>query len=159
MISWRDLSLREVTFSYVSPEGDVMHLAVERMEKMAKLSGMEPFIVPISPDFAEHVRTHNGIEFHRLDRLEPAHMCTPVIYIETDPPAGPGLPPTCVLVDGSHRYLKAHMLGWVEIPAYVFPLGTWEQFVIDIPVEYDIHFKEQTLKEVAGGYTHWSGIA
>lgn len=126
MIDPYDTKPDELGFSWVDNNGKYHCWMTERMERYAARH-MDPAIVSIDYEHALWVMQHNGLEKHRLLRLTPQVIAQkPIINIEM--PDG-----TYKIVDGSHRYVRAAMLGWKEIPSYLFPIALADDFKVDIP--------------------------
>jgi hypothetical protein len=132
MIDPFSISPKELGYSWVDENGKYWAWMTDRMRAHAVQTGKEIVRSPVDREFAQWVLTANGVEQHRLDRLTPAAMCLPVIYVilPTDKTAA-GIHHK--LVDGSHRYVKAAMMGWKELPAYLFDTKEAEEFQLDIP--------------------------
>ncbi|QIG76047.1 hypothetical protein EVC24_026 [Rhizobium phage RHph_I4] len=126
MIDPLTIGPHELGFSWIDNTGKYHCWMTGRMEKYA-VAKLTPVSIEVDHDYAQHVRIHNGIEKHRLDRITPQVIAQkPVIYIEL----GDG---SHKLVDGNHRFLKASMLGWSELPGYLFHKALADEFKLDVP--------------------------
>ena len=86
--------------------------------------------------------TMRGFEQHRLDRITPEILDKePVIFV--------WLPEdkTHLMIDGTHRCIKAYQLGRNLIKAYILNKDVWEQFLM--PVDENIT-AEELLKMDSG---------
>jgi hypothetical protein len=154
-----DIVKSEVIFTHVDNEGTVRHFATARMEKAAIDRGMPIHSVQTNFETWNMVRLNNGIEQHRLNRITPQICLKPTLWVELPGRPCNGAHCTAIIVDGSHRYVYAFgVLGWKEIPAHVFPVGTWEEFLVDVPEELSKFDAERIRKQFNGGETFWSGI-
>jgi len=146
MLSPYDIDKTDIGFTWVDMVGNVRTWITSRMEKFAP-ENLQMVAVEIDYDYAKHVKARCGIEAHRLNRITPAVIAQkPVLYITL-----PGDPETHKLVDGNHRYLKAAMFGWQEIPAYIFDVKQSDQFEVYTPVEMHEYLR--------GTMDRFSGIA
>lgn len=160
MLDFRDLKViwdeqgnpvsGEIVFSHVdSSEGVMRHFLVERIERDLRNGVLVPEIVevPIDPKFAAYAHVHRGVEAHRLARisvLDLAHY--PVVYVHF-PVIGRDIEDH-LLIDGHHRYVRAWMLGWKTLRAYVLPQAVWEdRYLVHVPEELLLNKKEELLNQ------------
>lgn len=80
--------------------------------------------IALDPEHAKYIITNRGIEQPKLDRLCDPWIHKPVIGVEFSDGQ-------TLMVDGHHRYVKRHQLGFDEISAYHFKPGQWEAFLIE----------------------------
>jgi hypothetical protein len=138
MIPLREV-MTEVIFTWVTdPQKKVMRSwATQRMNDAIPEIYREliPIETPIDPGYADWVKHNCGIEPHRLARITPQVLDTiPALFVSINPDN----PYDGKLVDGNHRYLKAHMLGRTSLKLWVFPTDVAERFEVEIPPElYD----------------------
>jgi hypothetical protein len=148
MIDWTEMRVEydaqgnpisgEVVFSHVDDKtGEVRHFAVERLNKHIERMAVPPkrLEVKIDYQFAAFAITRRGIEPHRFERITPADIAQYPILLAHMPGVGRDTPDNHLIIDGSHRYVKAATLGWKTIPAYELPEELWKEFLIRIPEE------------------------
>ncbi|AHC30589.1 hypothetical protein CC53_gp172 [Rhizobium phage vB_RleS_L338C] len=117
---------KELGFSWVDETGKYRCWMTERMNRYAERY-LKPIVIEVDHDYAKHIFRACGIEQHRLLRITPQVIAQrPVLYVEL----GDG---SHKLVDGNHRYLKASLLGWKDVPAYLFKKKLADDFELDIP--------------------------
>ncbi len=147
MIKYQDCLDGELSFSWSGRNGEEHMWLTGRMIRAAEHYHKRVVCVGMDVDFARWVAKSYGIEQHRYDRITPeAIMKSPVVYVRFPDDSH-------TLVDGAHRYLKAAVLGWTGVPAYVFSIGEADQFEIEIP-----SFAKGRLKEYHSMDT-FSGIS
>lgn len=91
------------------------------------LTVIEKCNVPVEQHHADYCRANRGIEEHRLARLVdggPAVVLKPIIFVRQ-------ADGSMLLVDGTHRYVLAHMLGVPFVPGYFVPWNIARPFIIE----------------------------
>lgn len=141
-IDWHTLDPREVIFTWVDPDDDTYQLnfLVNRIIEASK--DLEILLTPVNDEGAEMIRTHRGLEPHRLARITGIPPSwPPVIYL---------LMPddTHLLIDGNHRYFRAWQMRSEWILTKVVPESIWKYYLVNLPVDPDID-------DLLNG---WSGI-
>ena len=135
----------EVVFTHIDDDtGEVLHLAVDRLEACVKAhpKKFELCFFPVEGQIADYFRTNRGIERHRLDRITAQVMRDkPIIFAE--------LQGKHLLVDGHHRYVKAHALGRTLIKSVVVPEKVWRLFEVD-HAGYPEFTSEQLINSFSG---------
>lgn len=123
MIPWHNLGLREIVYTHRDPQSGVETTwAIGRLSTAALAL---PIVeIPVDHVFAEAIRRIRGLEAHRMARLTEVIVRTnPILLADM----GDG---THNIIDGNHRYIKAHDLGHDWIAARLVPL--------DLSLEYQI---------------------
>lgn len=112
-------------FSHDPGDEPVRHFNATRMAEAAPgLIVVEKVVVGIDQKHADFIRENRGIERWKLDRLKEPYLSRPLVLVkEADG--------THTTVDGNHRFVKLVELGKDRTAAYIFPFGTWEQFLIE----------------------------
>lgn len=162
MIDWRDLRIKfdpttgrpissEIVFSHVDDKtNEVRHFAVERIEKWLRTRSDIPIIrVPIDYVFAQFAFTYRGIEQHRFERITKRQIKTNPIVLAHMPGVGRDTTGEHLMIDGTHRYCKAAMLGMEHIHAYELQPEHWEPFLVHVP-ELDNLTREQMIGQANG---------
>lgn len=161
VIDWRDLRIEfdengvpktgEIVFSHVDDKTDeVRHFAVERIEKWLRTRTDIPIIrTRIDPIFAMFAVKYRGVEQHRFARITKRQIKTNPIVLAHMPGIGRDTTGEHLMIDGTHRYCKAAMLGMEHIHAYELQPEHWEPFLIDIP-EMDSFTREQMIGQANG---------
>jgi len=143
MIDWTELDIRiepdgaivsdEIIFTHVAPATrKVTHFAVSRLEAHLRAHPVEMARVAMNYDFARDAIVNRGIEEHRLKRITRRIIKTNPVIFAYDP-----LDDTHLLIDGSHRYVKAAMLGMDHIIGYIVEPDLWQQYVVRFPEKLD----------------------
>jgi len=130
----------EIVFSHHDPLDDtVRHFAIERICTQIERGGLKPPIVevPIDPNFAAGAMVFRGVEQHRFERITPVDMAHYPLVVAHMPGTARDFPGELLLIDGSHRYCKAWMLGWKTLRAYVLEPEEWEKFLVWVPDAYN----------------------
>lgn len=84
------------------------------------------FRIAVTKEGYNICKTSRGYEQHRLDRMTANILREkPVIYIE--------LGNTHLMIDGTHRLMKAYELGWKSQPGYIVKEEVWKYFLVDNP--------------------------
>lgn len=78
--------------------------------------------VHVTKDDAEFIRKSNGLEQSRLDRLPMEALKLPILFV-LYPDKGTDY---TVLVDGTHRYVKAYEAGLKTLRAVFIPKEVWD---------------------------------
>lgn len=100
----------------------------------------EIFNIVVDKRVYEQCKTLRGYEQPRLDRLtRDVILHKPVIFIELDG--------SYVMIDGTHRMIKAYELKMRVVPGYVVPESVWTHFLV--PVEKGLT-PEELLKRKSG---------
>lgn len=86
--------------------------------------GLKPSRVHIDRKFAKFVREERGIERYRLNRIKKKHLNEPVLFATQFDGSN-------LLIDGSHRYVKAANLMQRTIPAFILPPEVWYPFTME----------------------------
>ena len=87
--------------------------------------------IPVTAETAQDIRQNYGVEQHRLDRLvEPFISRLPLLAIAYSDEE----PYTYNIIDGSHRYVKHHELGYTTVKAHLFLPSLWRQMVMPVKV-------------------------
>jgi hypothetical protein len=135
MLKLSDIGLYEQLFTHVY-EGVATMIAAERMQKSEEYLALEIMMSPVEKHFAEWAMENRGVEQHRLERITPTELVSPLCYCEFPTPASLGGGISHLLVDGNHRYVKAAMMGVKLLPARVAPETLWRKFQVEgIPLE------------------------
>lgn len=160
MIHWSELEVEfdpvthepisgEIVFSHVDDKtNEVRHFAVERIERRLKTMDVLPPVIeiPIDPIFAVFAIRARGVEQHRLERVTPQDICNYPIMLARIPEVGrDSAEIDGLIIDGIHRYVKAAMMGWKSIRAYLMEREFWEEYLIDIP-----EIEEDTRRKMEG---------
>lgn len=126
MIPLKDIGRTEPVFTHIDEDGiTVTTFAVDRLKKAPEFLALEIVRTPVDAEGARFCREHRGVEQHRLDRITIDTITyNPVIYCNW---AGG----THLLIDGTHRYVKASMLGLPFILARVVPEEIWRPFQVE----------------------------
>ena len=124
MISVKDMDPREPVFTFIEPSTqEEFSWAVQRLAEWANKHA-ETFITPVERIGALMFVRDRGIEQHRLERLDPACLLDPIVYLDW----GDG---TQLLLDGHHRYVYAAMNGFTEILAHMLTHEQVEPFRVE----------------------------
>lgn len=95
--------------------------------------------IPVTDATAQDMRQNYGVEQHRLDRLvEPFISQLPLLAIAYSDEE----PYTYNIIDGSHRYVKLHELGYTTAKAHLFLPSLWRQMLMPVnvpPETYTTH--------------------
>ena len=121
--------LFEQTFTFRDAEtGQINTWAVERATTWVRDSKRRKYVmIPLEPKNVEFIRLSNGIEQHRLQRIDQ-------VLIDANPILMCGMPDkTMLIVDGSHRFVRAYDLGLKEIKAFIIMYSELKQFEVAIP--------------------------
>ena len=171
MIPWQDLSIEfdkdgvpvsgEIVFSHVDDvDGTVRHFAIERILNWIKAAPphkLPPIIeCPVDPTFAMAAMTVRGIEPHRLARVTLQDILHYPIIVAHAPGFGRDMRSSAsapggehLIIDGSHRYCKAWLMGLKSLPAYEVEPDFWMEYLVDIP-EMDDFTREQMADQAMG---------
>lgn len=162
MIDWRDLRVQyengvpvsgEIVFSHVDDRtGEVRHFATERIQRDINAGLLRPkeILADINPVFALAAVTIRGVERHRLDRVTAQDICNYPIMMAHIPGVGRDDPAReHLMIDGTHRYVKASFLGWKSIRAYELEPEMWEPYLVNVP-EIDDFTREQMAAQARG---------
>lgn len=79
--------------------------------------------IKIDPEHVRIVKERRGIEQPRIDRLSLLHIDKPIVGAF----ARDG---SFIIVDGNHRFVKRHQMGFPNIKAFCFCYPFWRQFLI-----------------------------
>lgn len=111
------------------------------MLDMFEQGEIEPVLVPMDAHFAEYCRHHRGVEPHRLNRLTPEALRTPILMLQ--------LPDdTYLLMDGTHRYVYAQSIGRAEILCFIVPQEVADKARIYIPKLEDFEAYKQSFSGI-----------
>lgn len=132
MFNIEDIGLTEQCFTHVF-EGQATMIAIERLLKDPDYLALEVVLTPVEEQFARYCMEHRGIEQRRLDRLGPEQLTQPICYLEF-PRADMGGMIVHLMADGNHRYVKASMLGFKELPGRIVPQAIWRKYQIAVPL-------------------------
>ena len=87
--------------------------------------------IPVTAETAQDMRQNYGGEQHRLDRLvEPVISRLPLLAIAYSDEE----PYVYNIIDGSHRYIKHHELGYTSAKVHLFLPRLWRQMVMPVKV-------------------------
>lgn len=122
-----NLTVLGEVFTHVHPRtGALRTFDVKAMyEYASENAGMiECIDIPLDAAFVSFIRQHRGIEQWKLDRLREPFLSRPTLMVD--------LPDrTQLTVDGHHRWIRRHELGYTTIACYWFRPGQWERFLIE----------------------------
>lgn len=126
MIKMRDIDPFEAVFTHIGEDKtSVLCVASQRLVAAPEFLELEIVRTPVDREFGRWAMENRGIEEHRLERITVAAIMTsPIAYIHMPDH-------THLLVDGSHRYVKASMLGFQTILARVVPEEIWRKYEIE----------------------------
>lgn len=130
-----NLPSTDQVFSWTPPEGGPMlHFAASAISR--ELAKHPPGIdsrlelIPVTREDAGMILTNRGIEPLRLlglvSKLRGGQSCEPLLFARM-------ADGSCLLIDGSHRYCAATILGRTELPAYILPELIWRNWLVDLP--------------------------
>lgn len=109
---------------------------IETMEAFAHKHAGDPLfsellvatMVPIDLATAAYLRTNQGIEQNRIDRLRKPYIDRPILAISWGKlPDGSD---EVTIVDGNHRFVKKAERGDKNIMCFVFRRDLWEHFML-----------------------------
>lgn len=90
-------------------------------------NNVDPFIIPVDYEHAEHVMNKNGVNFLHVARVSNLRLLDPILLLCHEDG-------THILADGNHRYVRAWQLRRLEISAYMPLPEVWRPFVAeDVP--------------------------
>lgn len=142
MLKMSDVDANEECFTHIY-EGVATMFAVAQMKKSPEYLALEIFETPVELKFAEWVIKNRGVEQHRLDRITVQDLLAyPVTYCIFPTPESLGGGFSHLLVDGSHRYVKASQLGFNTLFGRVVPENLWRKFQVEVPLELAKFFVE-----------------
>jgi hypothetical protein len=119
-------------------------------DQLALGDDIERTFCPIETHHAEYCKANRGVEAYRFGRLLEGGkdvILKPIIFVRQPKPDAPG-GHSMLLIDGTHRYVLAHMAGARALPAYFVPWHIAAPFIIDDMPDED---PEALLKS-------WSGL-
>jgi hypothetical protein len=131
MIPLAEISPTEELFTHLDDEDGVQRsYAVTRLRAHLaahpEVGRREPIVVDEA--HTTFCITHRGIETYRLLRLRAEDMAQPMLFVGS-PDAGKVL-----LLDGTHRYVRAYLIGIKVLPAIFIPAELANEFlVVDVP--------------------------
>ena len=123
--------LVEVTvFTHITPQGLTRHFNIDEADRIVRSRSFPIIPIYVDPEFAQQCFIDRGIEQHRLDRLQPQHLLSPLYFAHLPPTHNVDHKDRHLLIDGHHRIVRAYQLGWENIPAYVLEPEVWETILI-----------------------------
>lgn len=125
MISIFDVAF-EQTFTFrEEATGKVTMWAVERaLTWVRDHKRRKPVHIPIEDSNAEFIRANNGLEPHRLNRITAEQIKQhPILMAHMNDD-------TMLILDGSHRFVRAYDLGMEVLPGFVIKERELAQFEI-----------------------------
>jgi hypothetical protein len=120
-------------FTHRDDENVFRHFPVDTMFSVAiglaeaGKSGVRCVKGPLEPETAAYMRTNQGIEQERIDRLCPPYLDAPLLAIDWGDKEG------VTIIDGNHRYVKKSERGDKYIDVIIFDRFLWEQFLCPLP--------------------------
>lgn len=138
-MKFKDCNALDEIFSHDPGEGKpIRHFNATKMFIWAHaIPGVEHCTINLDKSHAAFIHRMRGIEQWKLDRLKEPYLSLPLIIIEDE--GGH------VTVDGNHRYVKLVEMGREATTAFIFPKGTWENFLIE-----DFPFTDAQFKSLKG---------
>lgn len=131
-------------FTHIAEDGTVRHFnasamlrAVPSLLASGKITHIQ---VAMDKEFVEFIIQRRGVKRAKLEKLCEPHLSKPVIGVE-------GKDGTVLTVDGHHRIVVLDSLGAEDYGMYLFPLGTWDAFLVDIPEDFSQYLAECTMIE------------
>jgi hypothetical protein len=115
-------------FTHEDDDGSIRHFNATAMQQFARHEADKGTVkrhrIQLLEDQVEFIKANRGIERPKVDRLIEPYLSAPIIFVEFQP----GIHLT---VDGHHRIVRLWEDGRREAFGYEFPLGTWEQFLVE----------------------------
>lgn len=125
MIPLEQMGMHEIVFTWCDEQNNrEVTFAISRIEQYIKDQGLEPILTNVELPSAMRMLAECGIEQHRLSRLTPEALRTPIVYAH--------LPDDMhLLLDGHHRYVFAAFNGFHTLPAFMLEPDQYEQFIVE----------------------------
>jgi hypothetical protein len=121
------LASSEVAFTHIF-EGIPTSILTGRLIKDPRYLTLPVTTVAIDFEFAKFSLDYRGVERHRLERITTRDL---VKYPVTMCEWGDG---SHLLVDGTHRYVRAALWGRTRIRARLVPITFWKEYeIVDAP--------------------------
>lgn len=121
-----DLSPYDEFFTHISDDGTNTQTtyAVSAITKNLEQLGWPVVLIPVEQHHAMYCLQHRGVEERRLKRLREVDLDRPIIFVHQ-------LDGTHLLIDGTHRYVKAFMTGRTEIRAHIVHVSLVAPFIVE----------------------------
>lgn len=128
MIDWREVMFEQVFTFNEWKSGVTKSWAVERATKWLEQQQRSPIWFPVQEPAVNFIRQNNGVERHRLERMTKQVIQQKPILIFNDPNDK-----STLMLDGSHRYVRAFDFGMSAIQAFVIEEQELTQFEVSMP--------------------------
>lgn len=115
------------TFSHQDDKGTWRHWHIPTLQDLCEKGKAEKITLGVDRQHALFMVNNNGIEKDHVFRLPMERLKNPgiAVYFETDD--------TWVIVDGNHRYVRAFLEGWKEMPFYKVSEKTARYAQLELP--------------------------
>ena len=121
-----DCGALDEIFSHIDDgDGKTRHFnATAMIEAVTTTPGVQAITVGIDDAFAAYMLKARGIELPRLASIDDRRLEVPLIAVTW-------YDESVLIVDGHHRYVKRSQLGKEYVHVYLFPLGSWDEFLVE----------------------------
>lgn len=102
--------------------GETFVFLTGKINREISTLGLTPHPTQIDAGRAAHVQKFNGVDQHRIARLDPAHRDLPILVADMEDG-------TQVIIDGNHRYVRRWLDGFDCIEAYWLPKTIWSRYL------------------------------
>ncbi len=92
--------------------------------------------------FVSHILAKCGVEDEKLGRMKDPYLHVPVIGVDMEDG-------TVLMVDGHHRLVVLAARGEETYRMYLFPIGVWERFLVDMPGEINGYLVQDVLAQLS----------